>query len=462
MATADIPLRPARTLAELGDTLFKQPLETQELLDAFYSAEYGQARGVDRISHLGVELTQSFRKAPFHAFVMGHPGVGKSTELTRLLLRHQEQLRPIRISAAGELHPGDFRINDLLWLMLVRLLDATKSPVISGFSDMLSPGLLEDVRRELSQTVVKTLGISDKEVEGGLDFKLFAKIRAALKISRRRSEETTEYSFSALSDLLDVVNRVFDECNAVLLKEKGQEWIILVEDFEKLGIEPEPLRRLFFDYRLLLEELRCHLLFVIPVGLAYTDESEKMPFGVQRQFMIPDIPVYTQREHDPDEKGIAALLDVVGLRMEWTLIAPELARALAIASGGNLRDLFDLLGRARIAAMAAGAERIEDKHAAESADALRSTYKFRLGESAFGSPDSATIEEKIRKLSDVYGGKPDSQIPDKTLYVLLRQRMVLQYNGTVWFGVHPLVVDVLKETGAIAPGRPGGSDPGVK
>lgn len=186
-------LRPARTLSEIGDTLLKQPLETQQELDTFYSDKYGNARGVDRISHLGVELNRSFRRAPFHGFVMGHPGVGKSTEISRLLLGRRQHFRPIRISAAGDLHPGDFRIHDLLWLIIVRVLTETKSPVISGFSNNLSPGLLEDVRKELSQRLVKTLGISDKELEGGLDLKLFAKIRATLKISRQRKKPSSTH-----------------------------------------------------------------------------------------------------------------------------------------------------------------------------------------------------------------------------------------------------------------------------
>jgi hypothetical protein len=151
MATDYTLLRPARTLSEIGDTLLKQPLQTQEEFDAFYSDQYGHARGVDRISHLGVELGRSFRRAPFHGFVMGHPGVGKSTEISRLLLRAGLQFGAIRISAAGELRPGDFHIHDLLWLMIIRILTETKSSVVSGFSDKLSPGLLEDVRKELSQ-----------------------------------------------------------------------------------------------------------------------------------------------------------------------------------------------------------------------------------------------------------------------------------------------------------------------
>jgi len=310
----------------------------------------------------------------------------------------------------------------------------------------------------MSHRLVKTLGINDREFEGGLDAKLFAKIRATFKISRKRTEETTEYTYSALSDLLDVVNRVFTECKQVLQSETGQEWIVVVEDFEKLGVEAEPLRRLFFDYRLLLEQLQCNLLFVIPVGLAYTQEAEQMPFGPLRQYMIPDIAVYTKRDHEPNEEGLRALKDVIDRRVEPGLLDEALARLLTIASGGNLRDLFELLSRAGIAAEARQASRIEQPDALEAVQALRSSYRFRLGESDYGGPDAIAIPQKMEKLAAVYRGDPNAQIPDKTLYVLLRQRVVLQYNGNGWFGVHPLVVDILKETGSIKPDEPGGTD----
>ena len=251
-------LKPASTLAEIGDTLLKWPLQTQAELDAFYSSKYSQARGVDRVSHLRVTLERCFNKIPFHGFVMGHPGVGKSTEISCLLL-NAARFRAIRISAAAELYPGDFRVHDLLWLMIVRILEETGSPTVVGFSEKLPPALLDNVRDQLSQHWVEILGLSNRDLEAGLDFKLLAKIRATLKLSRQRTEKTIQYTYSALSDLLDAVNRVFDECQAILREEKQQEWIVVVEDFEKLGVEADSLRRLFIDHSLLFEQIRCHL-----------------------------------------------------------------------------------------------------------------------------------------------------------------------------------------------------------
>ncbi len=457
MQTEYTLLQPARTLTEAAATLLKRPLETQEQLEAFYSEKYGRARGTDRFAHLRVELTRCFQGAPFHGFIMGHPGVGKSTEISRLFLKVHEKFRAIRMSAAEEIYPGDFRVQDLLWLTIVRMIEATDSPVVSGFSGKLPASLLEDVRKELSQHWVESLGLRAGELEGGLSVPLLAKIRFNLKL--QRTEKTAVYSLPELADLVALVNLVFDACNEVLRQEKKQEWILVIEDFEKHGIATDSLRRLFVDNSLLLERLKCHLLFVIPVGLAYIDDAERMPNGRERQFVVPDIPVF-DRNHEPDLGGVEALLDVVDRRIDGALLEEPLARSLAIASGGNIRDLFDLLHRASLAAEVREASRIERQDALEAIQALRGSYRQRLGETFFDATNSITIQDKLAKLAAVYRGDKAAQIADKVLYLLLRQRMVLQFDGEGWFGVHPLVVDLLKEQGGdyVKPDERGGAD----
>ena len=459
MQTEYTLLQPAKTLAEAAATLVKRPLETQDQFDAFYSEKYGRARGIDRFAHLRIELTRCFQGAPFHGFVMGHPGVGKSTEISRLLLRVEDKFRAIRLSVATEIYPGGFRLQDLLWLMIVRMIEATDSPTVIGFSGKLPSRLLEDVRAEMSQRWIETLGLRTGELDGGLGLPLIAKIRFNLKL--QRTEKRQEFTLPELADLVILVNRVFEECNQVLRQERKQEWILVVEDFEKHGIATDSLRRLFVDNSSLFERLTCHLLFVIPVGLAYSEDAERMPFGRERQFVVPDIAVY-RRNLEPDESGIDALFDVVYRRIDESLLDMRLARSLAIASGGNIRDLFDLLHRASLAAEVRGAIQIERDDSLEAVRNLRGIYKQQLGETFFDAQNKITIKDKLAKLTALYRGEPTAQIADRVLYLLLRHRMVLQFNGEGWYGVHPLVVDILKEQGDpyVRPGEPGGSDLG--
>jgi hypothetical protein len=65
---------------------------------------------------------------------------------------------------------------------------------------------------------------------------------------------------------------------------------------------------------------------------------------------------------------------------------------------------------------------------------------------------------KLEKLAEIYRGDSQAQIPDRTLYLLLRHRMVLQFNGALWYGVHPLAVDILRAVGSLKPDEPGGTN----
>jgi hypothetical protein len=62
----------------------------------------------------------------------------------------------------------------------------------------------------------------------------------------------------------------------------------------------------------------------------------------------------------------------------------------------------------------------------------------------------------------IYRQQPEARIPDRVLYSLLHARAVQEFNGERWFGVHPLVVDILAAQGKLerdSNGRvPGGTE----
>jgi len=68
-------------------TLYPEALETAEELRAFYKVEIQQVRGIDRTARLRICLEDAHAsELTFKGFLVGHPGVGKTTELSRLLL----------------------------------------------------------------------------------------------------------------------------------------------------------------------------------------------------------------------------------------------------------------------------------------------------------------------------------------------------------------------------------------
>jgi hypothetical protein len=130
---------------------------------------------------------------------------------------------------------------------------------------------------------------------------------------------------------------------------------------------------------------------------------------------------------------------------------------LIVASGGNLRDLFKLVNDAASTSELRGAITINADDAHRAIVNLRSEYKRCLGESPFDS-EKVTYQEKSDLLLRIYNGDQSAQIANEVTYSLLRSRAVQEFNGERWFGVHPLVVDILAKQGLIPAkgGIPGG------
>lgn len=83
---------------------------------------------------------------------------------------------------------------------------------------------------------------------------------------------------------------------------------------------------------------------------------------------------------------------------------------------------------------------------------LRTRYERKLGDSYYelqAGVQQPSYEEKATCLVNLYKRKAEAQIPSPALYALLRARAVLEFNGERWFGVHPLVVDILVGQGRI-------------
>ena len=82
---------------------------------------------------------------------------------------------------------------------------------------------------------------------------------------------------------------------------------------------------------------------------------------------------------------------------------------------------------------------------------------MKLGQSPYDQHEMP-YSDKVKRLIAVYNGDADNDVPDPVLYSLLRGRAIEEFNGEGWFGVHPLVVDILKNQQHLRPQDPGGTD----
>ena len=458
---------PATDLDHLYRTLRPEPLIDAEEFRRYYRGQVNEVRGDDTVARLSLKLQQAFRTLSFKAFLMGHPGVGKSTEVSRLLDRVKAQHVGVRLSIATELNPASFKVFDVLLLMLVRLAEEADRmqavPLEGVLSEHLVSGIeqwfgTEQVKKSRTETtalgVEAGAGVKGDSLWAGL-FGIFASAKAEMKYAADRTTATVAYRLQRLPDLVDLCNRLIDVCSQTMLKKTGQEWLLVVEDLDKTGISPEQLQELFIQYGTVFQNLRVNMIFTIPVWLAYSPEASRLPF---ERHMIHDTPVY-DRKHGSHENGRAAVQAVLEARVSPSLFAEGQMTRLIVASGGNLRDLFALVLDAGEGARARNptATEIGPDDAQAAINKMRREYRMKLGQSPYDAHPIPYAEKSARLLA-VYGGVSDSDIPDPVLYSLLRGRAIQEFNGDGWFGVHPLVVDILKEQKHLEPQDPGGTD----
>jgi len=449
------------TLDRFYETLQVGALSDAESLKAFYYEGLNEVRGEDNVARLELDLGRSFGGRHFRHFLAGHSGCGKSTELSRLADKVKTRFRVIRFSAREEMHPSSAQPFDVLILMMLRLAEEIAKPVsLGGLAwtppDRLAQSVLDwfaeekitnTSKREINASVEAGAGIDGDSVWGKV-LGLFGRLKGEVKFASQREKQLVERRFARLSDLIQLANDFFDVCGTELKERCGQEWLFLGEDFEKLVDSGIP-KKFFVKESAVFSDLRTHLIFTIPVDLAWSAQGVSLPFLVRT---ILDTPVYTE-DNQPDA-GRNALRALLARRINLECFEPGQLDRLIVASGGHLRDLFSLINDAADRALLASATLIRRQDTTSAIAKLRQEVTLRLGESPY-DPEKVTWGERVAKLKAIHAREPDARVPDAALHLLLRARAVQEFNGAGRFAVAPLVVDILFKQGHLA-GDPGG------
>jgi len=467
-----MPLTKANSITDIFKAFDPSPLDTKEELHQFYVSELNEIRGSDKMKTLALGIRRQIGRGYYKAFVMGHSGVGISTELTRLQDDVSKEVRVLRLSANTDLDPVNFKPFDLILRIALGLAEETAKPIPEGgagstLPDDLTQALLDwfhvekvTLKTQTDNTASANLGASSEGSLWGKLLGISAGVKAEIKRASGRASEIIEYREKNVGQLADLTNRVIDDCNRRLKAETGLEWLVIGDDFDKPGIPEVSIENTFIKYGNILGDLRCHLIMDVPIGLGHSSRAVQLPPQFEGPHNFPDTPVY-QKDHSPHKKGRDALRCVIAHRMDPALFDEGQEERLIVASGGNLRDLFTLIVDASTHAELrdAATQRITAADVDRAINSLRKEYRDHLGETAY-DVEKPKLEAKLDKLIAVYLGEPESELPGSALYSLLHGKAVQEFNGISWFGVHPLIVDFLSrlDRSELAPFRDPSND----
>jgi|GEM_PF-352421 len=453
-------LRPAQTLDELYVTLRPEPLMNPDSLNAFYGEQLNTIRGYDRILDIVECLLFKTYDSNFKGALFGHSGCGKSTEITRLINKPeiQEQFMPVRISVENLLDPNHFQPLDIILLLIFGVVEKAETLGMKTKSETL-----QKVHRWFDQDLVKWDEEIKKSAEatGETSFQanpwqwfanLSLKVKGEVKYASNRKLEVIQYRLSRIDELVSICNDVIADLSEELKIQEGKRWLFLIEGLEKPQFSRSGVKQFFVSYGSVIRSLNTSLLFTLPIWLQYSsDDSLFLPFASEDRFILPDVYVY-KRDHSPNPEGRTALRSIIERRMDLSLFeSPSALERVIVASGGHLRDLFRLINDAVLAANRRQSQlprtdrRLNDHDVEMAIINLRVDNKNLLGVSDSDKSDGEqiTTDAKLTRLEAIY--QEGLQVfPDDTLYSLLRSRAVQEFNQQRWFGVTPIVVDILE------------------
>ena len=451
---------PAETLDEIYQTLSPEPLATERELEAFYCAQMNETRGGDKIKRLKLGLKRAWESQGYYkACLMGHPGVGKSTELNRLINDSEvkKQFQAIKFNVLTDLDPINFNPLDIILLIILELVENNKKSSLPP-SDKNLQALLDwydttkitqKQNRNSEAKGEAGAGITENSILAKI-LNLSASIKGEMRFASSREEEVVKYRFKRINDLIQVANNIIAECNENLKITDNRHWLIIGENFDKNGVSPEAVQKLFIDYNNIIHDLKIHLIFTIPIGLYNSSNAIKLAFSNDKCLTIPDTAVFN-RDNSANDLGRTAIRQVLASRVNLSLFTEGQLERIIIASGGNIRDLFTLVTDASDEAILSGKQQIESDQVSLAIGNLKTEYERRLGKNPFDL-DKVDYAQKLERLLKIYRNDKEAQIPDEVLYVLLNNRSVqevLLKDGERYFRVHPLVVDLLSAQGQI-------------
>ncbi len=280
---------------------------------------------------------------------------------------------------------------------------------------------------------VPQVGELDLAFKGDRDFK--HRLDAALKAQSR------------LPELARACQGFVDECLAQIAgRRPGSAGTVLILDsFEKLRGDlsnADEVRQsvedvLVRDWKYL--ELPCHVIYTVPPWLAFMEAAVGCEFG--RAHILPMCKVHERTSGGiatPDPGGIAAMMELLGLRMDLAALFEETAvlEPLVLASGGYPRDLLRMV-RELLLRINMGSEALPVPSGRARALVDRVIAVFTgLFEAPINTDNLDLLIDvgRTRRISD--HGRDDL----RRLADLFDHDFVLCYhNGQPWFDLHPLV-----------------------
>ena len=442
-------IRKASNLDEIRKYCKGEPL-TGEGLQAFF-VETDQARDPHQNTRQRLcDALKGDRDA--RVLFYGHRGCGKSTELNKFLSEHPDEFLAAQFSVQDELPPTNIRAEDLLLVMTERVLSTAKNAGLDVKDSLLKPVMEYFANATKTQSQGRS---AESSVEAGVDAShsflgkllgILAKVRGEIKIDSRSEETLVTHLRKRPAALLNSANQAFEAVRGAM--PQGKRLLLVVEDLDKLDLKQA--REIYLENVNLLTGVRANVIYTIPIFLFHSPDAGIFRHRFDDVVSLPMIDVL-----EPPTKpapGFDTVKQIVLARVQEELIAPQALNLLVEKTGGVLRHVFEAL---HYTSCMVGAETpLREDHIRYGLNKLAQEFWPQISlpsEPIPGGPQ--TVSELYDRLAEHARQQQEGRKPlpqsDAITQILLKSCALVEYNGKGWFGVHPLVIERLREMGRL-------------
>lgn len=383
------------------------------------------------ISRLAQNIRLSDDK-PICQLIAGHGGSGKSTELRRLqgeLEKGPDKFFTVFCEIREDIEPNDVDFPDVLMGIMRQLAEQFRDRL----KIELKPGYFKQRWDELKSLLQSPIDLTGLELGAGL-----AKFSAAIKSSPNTRLEIRKLLEPRTSSWIEAANDVISEAALELSKKDYKGLVVIVDGLDKMTLRPHPQvdcstgEYLFVQRHSQLTAFNCHLLYAMPIALAYSCRERDIASLYGSATVVP-MTMIRNADGSKNKGGFEKFRELIRRRLEKAGVEEKDAfendktrDEIIKYSGGQPRELITLIRDSMIE----GQLPITISAVNQVIKKVRHAYARQLREEHW------VIIEQVRKKHKL----KRTQENDVLCMELLDNRAILQYeNGGEWYGLNPLL-----------------------
>ncbi|MEH1777846.1 P-loop NTPase fold protein [Nostoc sp.] len=416
-----------------------------------YYIDFSAVRGSNLIKELGRTIIFSENEPSCQLFT-GHIGCGKSTELSRLKAElEQKGFYVVYFESSQDLDMADVDISDILLAIARQVSQSFEEAQIklqpNRFQSLLQ-GTVNLLNSEVSGVKAKVPGVGDIGInteQGKFSLAVgIGEITTKAKDSKDIRSLLRQHLEPRVNNILEAINQELIKPAQQHLKQQGKVGlVVIIDNLDRIDNRQRQSGRtqpeyLFIDRGEQLNKLKCHVVYTVPLILAFSNDKENLTnrFGSDPQ-LLPMVRVQ-ERDGSPCEEGIALLRQMLLARAfpdvesekRLTLISevfdtPETLDRLCHVSGGHVRNLLVLLNSCL--------KKDDPPFSRELVERVISQRRSELSKAI--TPEEWKLLWQVMQQKTVRG--------EEEYQTLLRSLFVFEYRNTEesWFDINPILAE---------------------